>query len=110
MTSLKSLITPVLSRRGLLAATAVAAMGSTKAWPRKHCRPRSTFPLCRRVKQVMVAPPFLPEHEQVAVGGPKIVEVDVRHRRKKDSDRQRGNRSLGADLQWLGAGPDDRCA
>ena len=28
-----------------------------------------------RVKQVMVAPPFLPEHEQVAAGGPKIVEV-----------------------------------
>ncbi len=28
-----------------------------------------------RVKQIMVAPPFLPEHEQVATGGPKIVEV-----------------------------------
>jgi len=28
-----------------------------------------------RVKQVMVAPPFLPEHEQAATGGPKIVEV-----------------------------------
>ncbi len=30
-----------------------------------------------RVKQAMVAPPFLPEHEQVAVGGPKVVEVTL---------------------------------
>ncbi len=30
-----------------------------------------------RVKQAMVAPPFLPEHEQVATGGPKIVEVTL---------------------------------
>lgn len=28
-----------------------------------------------RVKQEMVAPPFLPKHDQVAKGGPKIVEV-----------------------------------
>jgi len=28
-----------------------------------------------RVQQVMVAPPFLPEHTNAAVGGPKIVEV-----------------------------------
>lgn len=30
-----------------------------------------------RVKQAMVDPPFLPEHEQVATSGPKIVEVDL---------------------------------
>jgi nitrite reductase (NO-forming) len=29
-----------------------------------------------RVKQKLVTPPFLPEHEQVAVGGPKIVEIE----------------------------------
>jgi len=28
-----------------------------------------------RIKQEIVAPPFLPEHDQVAKGGPKIVEV-----------------------------------
>ncbi|MEE8444915.1 MAG: nitrite reductase, copper-containing, partial [Alphaproteobacteria bacterium] len=28
-----------------------------------------------RVKQKMVAPPMLPIHEQVASGGPKVVEV-----------------------------------
>ena len=30
-----------------------------------------------RVKQALVAPPFLPKHNQVAVGGPKIVEVTM---------------------------------
>ena len=30
-----------------------------------------------RVKQELVAPPFLPEHEQVASGGPKVVEVTM---------------------------------
>lgn len=28
-----------------------------------------------RVQQTLVAPPFLPEHEQVATGGPKVIEV-----------------------------------
>ena len=36
-----------------------------------------------RVKQTMVAPPFLPEHEQVATGGPKIVEVTFTIEEKK---------------------------
>ncbi|WP_417431685.1 copper-containing nitrite reductase [Kiloniella sp.] len=30
-----------------------------------------------RVKQKMVAPPFAPEHDQVAKGGPKVVEVTL---------------------------------
>lgn len=30
-----------------------------------------------RIKQVLVAPPFLPKHNQVAVGGPKIVEIEM---------------------------------
>lgn len=30
-----------------------------------------------RVKQELVAPPSVPEHEQVATGGPKIVEVEL---------------------------------
>lgn len=36
-----------------------------------------------RVKQQMVAPPFLPEHEQVATTGPKIVEVTLTIEEKK---------------------------
>ena len=31
----------------------------------------------KRVKQTMVAPPFAPEHEQIATGEPKIVEVEM---------------------------------
>ncbi|WP_299774438.1 copper-containing nitrite reductase [uncultured Tateyamaria sp.] len=30
-----------------------------------------------RVKQELVAPPFAPEHEQVATGGPKIIEITM---------------------------------
>jgi len=33
-----------------------------------------------RVKQELVAPPFAPEHEQVATGGPKIVEIRMETR------------------------------
>ena len=36
-----------------------------------------------RVKQELVAPPFLPEHEQVATSGPKIVEVTMTIEEKK---------------------------
>ena len=75
MSSLQSLITPILSRRGLLAATAVAAMGTAKAVAQETQPVKIDISSLPRVKQTMVAPPFLPEHEQVAVGGPKIVEV-----------------------------------
>ena len=75
MTSLQSLITPVLSRRGVLAATVVAAMGTAKAVAQETQPAKIDISSLPRVKQIMVAPPFLPEHEQVAVGGPKIVEV-----------------------------------
>jgi len=30
-----------------------------------------------RVRQELVAPPFAPEHEQVATGGPKIIEIEM---------------------------------
>lgn len=30
-----------------------------------------------RVKQTLVAPPFAPEHEQIATGGPKIIEITM---------------------------------
>ncbi len=36
-----------------------------------------------RVKQDLVAPPFAPEHEQVATGGPKIVEVRLEIQEKR---------------------------
>jgi nitrite reductase (NO-forming) len=36
-----------------------------------------------RIRQEMVAPPFLPAHDQVAVGGPKIIEVTLVIEEKK---------------------------
>ena len=40
-----------------------------------------------RVKQELVAPPFAPVHEQVASGGPKIIEVElVVHEEKREID------------------------
>ncbi|HRQ51965.1 MAG TPA: hypothetical protein PLR74_15565, partial [Agriterribacter sp.] len=36
-----------------------------------------------RVTQEMVAPPLLPKHDQVAIGGPKIVEVTLTIAEKK---------------------------
>jgi len=36
-----------------------------------------------RVKQVMVAPPLVPEHSQTAKGGPKIVEVRLEVQERK---------------------------
>ncbi len=36
-----------------------------------------------RVKQEMVAPPMVPEHDQVAKGGPKVVEVEFEIQEKK---------------------------
>ena len=75
MAGLQSLYIPKLSRRVLLAATAVAAMGTAKAVAQEAAPEKIDISSLPRVKQVMVAPPFLPEHEQVATGGPKIVEV-----------------------------------
>ena len=40
-----------------------------------------------RIKQELVDPPFVPEHKQIAVGGPKIVEVEfVVHEGKRVID------------------------
>ena len=42
-----------------------------------------------RVKQELVAPPYVPAHEQVATGGPKIIEVELtstEDRREIDDD------------------------
>ena len=89
MSDLKTLDTPNLSRRGLFAATAVVAMGTAKAVAQETQPAKVDISSLPRVKQTMVAPPFLPEHQQVAVGGPKIVEVDLTIEEKKmvlDSD------------------------
>lgn len=84
MSDLKSLITPVLTRRGLLAATAVTAAASI-ATQVSAAQAEEVVDIAKlpRVKQEMVAPPFLPKHEQVATGGPKVVEVTFTIEEKK---------------------------
>ncbi|MEO9168444.1 MAG: copper-containing nitrite reductase [Aestuariivirga sp.] len=79
-----------VSRRNLLAISAIAAaatsLASTNAVADDATVDVSKLP---RVKQKLVAPPFLPEHEQVATTGPKIVEVTLTIEEKKiviDSD------------------------
>lgn len=74
----------LLSRRYLLAATAATvaavAVSSHQAQADDVQTDVSKLP---RVKQKLVAPPFLPEHEQVATTGPKIVEVTLTIEEKK---------------------------
>ena len=51
-----------------------------------------------RVKQKMVAPPFLPEHEQVAADGPKVVEVILTIDEKK---MELSPSNMGNVLAWV---------
>ena len=73
-----------LSRRSLLTATAVTmaavALSSQEALADDAAVDVSKLP---RVKQTLVAPPFLPQHEQVATTGPTIVEVTLTIEEKK---------------------------
>ena len=83
MISIRNMDNVVPGRRNFLKATAAATLGSAglavMAGNGKQGIQAAAATVditgLPRIKQVMVAPPFLPEHEQVAVGGPKIVEV-----------------------------------
>jgi nitrite reductase (NO-forming) len=70
------------SRRSLLGTTLIttieAALHGVQAAPAKV--DVSTLP---RIKQKLVAPPFLPEHSQIADGSPRIVEVTLTIEEKK---------------------------
>ncbi len=73
-----------LSRRNLLAVTALtaaaASLVSNTALADDAALDVSKLP---RVQQKLVAPPFLPEHEQVATSGPKVIEVTLTIEEKK---------------------------
>ncbi len=73
-----------LSRRNLLAFTALtaaaASLVSNTALADDAALDVSKLP---RVQQKLVAPPFLPEHEQVATSGPKVIEVTLTIEEKK---------------------------
>ncbi len=89
MTTGKSLSIFNVSRRGFLESggplAAMSAMTQTVA----AAVPSAGADIngLPRIKQELVDPPFVPEHEQIAVGGPKIVEVEfVVHEGKRVID------------------------
>lgn len=69
-----------VSRRAFISSTAAVGAGvmvasaATNTASAETMTPEQIAAL-PRVKQEMVAPPFLPEHDQVAKSGPKVVEV-----------------------------------
>ena len=81
MSQFLSQVGPVLSRRGLLAAATITAAATlTIPSVAEEAADISKLP---RVKQALVLPPFLPVHDQIAKGGPKIVEVTLNIQEKK---------------------------
>lgn len=83
MSILSKTLAPHLTRRNLLvAATATAAAASLVSAP-ASAEEEADIAKLPRVKQKLVAPPFLPEHEQVATGGPKVIEVTLTIEEKK---------------------------
>jgi nitrite reductase (NO-forming) len=73
-----------ISRRNLLAISAVGATAATLA-ANAVMAEEATADISKlpRVKQKLVPPPGLPEHEQVASTGPKVVEVELVIEEKK---------------------------
>ena len=78
-----------VSRRTFLSSTAAAGVGtlaveltsrSAEAATQIAAADISKLP---RVKQELVAPPFAPKHDQVAKGGPKVVEIRMVIKEKK---------------------------
>ncbi|MBT7771924.1 MAG: multicopper oxidase domain-containing protein, partial [Rhodospirillales bacterium] len=78
-----------VSRRTFLSSTAAAGVGtlaveltsrSAEAATQIAAADISKLP---RVKQELVAPPFAPKHDQVAKGGPKVVEITMVIKEKK---------------------------
>ena len=63
----------------LIVATVAACAPSTESWKLSPDQDIIDFPLAdaRSVDQVLVDPPFLPEHEQVASGPPRIVNITL---------------------------------
>lgn len=72
-----------LKATGLISATALAGVSLVNT--ASTAQPATVFDVAKlaRVKQTLVAPPFLPEHEQVATGDPKVVEVTMNIEEKR---------------------------
>ena len=83
MSILNNMAGSMLSRRSLLTATAVTTAVTLASADVKADDEKVDVSKLPRVQQKLVAAPFLPEHEQVASGGPKIVEVTMTIEEKK---------------------------
>jgi nitrite reductase (NO-forming) len=98
MTLTQDLRAQIVNRRGLLGGVAVgsAAIGlglpiATTAvladtqMPDPLGLPTAEIDITAlpRVRQTLVAPPLVPQHDQVAVGGPKIIEVEMTVKEKR---------------------------
>lgn len=69
-----------------MGAVAVASLGSTGAMAAESgvaVATQADIGKLTRVKQKLVRPPFFPQHDQVAKGGPKVVEVTMVIEEKK---------------------------
>jgi nitrite reductase (NO-forming) len=73
----------VMSRRSLLAVSAVTAAALIPIEQSAVAEANTDISKLPRIKQTLVAPPFLPQHDQVAKDGPKIVEVTLTIEEKK---------------------------
>ena len=73
LASVGAIVAPTLTRTAATAAT-VSTVGTNSAVD------VASLP---RVKQQLVLPPFLPIHDQVAVGGPKVIEVTLTIKEQK---------------------------
>jgi nitrite reductase (NO-forming) len=73
------------SRRNLLAVTALGAAAASIVTVGTASAEEAAVDVSKlpRVKQKLVPPPGLPEHEQVASGGPVVVEVEMTIEEKK---------------------------
>jgi nitrite reductase (NO-forming) len=88
MSSTKNSESLQASRREFLTGTAAACLGASVisaglVTAAQAAAPAADVASLPRVKQKLVAPPFLPEHEQVAASGPRVVEVEMIIEEKK---------------------------
>jgi nitrite reductase (NO-forming) len=98
MSPIQDLLSPAINRRRLLGGVALGAtaVGLTARGlsDAAHAETAKTDPLglttldidlaaLPRVTQTMVAPPQVPVHDQIATGGPKIVQVEMTVKEKK---------------------------
>ena len=73
----KKLIPEGLDRRGFIKATAATAAATTLGVSAFQQASAASLKGLQRVKQKLVDPPFVPEHDQVVSNKPKVVEVEI---------------------------------